>query len=49
MKCVKLFIESKQKAPYMALCFHYVPIIAQLQLQQHETLQKQSLPMLQKL
>lgn len=44
MKDVKLFIVSKQKAPHMALYFHYIHIItAQLQLQQHGTLQKQSL------
>lgn len=35
MEDVKLFIVSKQKAPYVALCFHYRHIItAQLQLQQ---------------
>lgn len=35
MEDVKLFIVSKQKASYVALCFHYRHIItAQLQLQQ---------------
>lgn len=50
MKDVKLFIVSKQKAPYVALCFHYICIIAaQPQPQQHGTLQKQSLSIIQKL
>lgn len=44
MEDVKLFIVSKQKTPYVALCFHYRHIItAQLLLQQCVTLQTQSL------